>query len=69
LAPTCLDNGGLGREQRQFLLGQSMGKEAINHYPHLNQFSFRYNAAVTASMQALLDVITTRIAANANEVR
>jgi hypothetical protein len=69
LAQTCLDNGGLSREQRQFLLGQSMGRAAINHYLHLNQFALRYTAAVTASMQALLDVIKTQIAAAGREVR
>lgn len=42
LCQTCLDNGGLTLSERQYLLGQSMGRAAINAYLHLNKLAEHY---------------------------
>jgi len=57
LCQTALDNGGLTREERQYLLGQSLGQAAITAYIHINKLPIHYQQAVEKEMPEVLAAI------------
>lgn len=59
---TSLSNGGLGEQERRYLLGQSPGRHAIVNYTHLNRLARHYLGAVEKEMKPLLDIIYRRAA-------
>jgi hypothetical protein len=58
LAQTNLDNGGLSREARQYILGQAPDQAAIGHYVHLNQLGGQYAAAACKGMSKLQSALS-----------
>lgn len=56
-----MENGGLSERERQYLMGQTQGKQAIRYYTHLNRLQEHYENAVQAEMASVLDVIKQRL--------
>ncbi len=62
LCQTALDNGGMTREERQYLMGQSLGTAAITAYIHINKLPEHYTRAVESEMAPILQVLRARVA-------
>lgn len=56
-----MENGGLSERERQYLMGQTQGKQAIRHYTHLNRLQEHHARAVQAEMAPALAVIEQRL--------
>ncbi len=61
LCQTALDNGGMTREERQYLMGQSLGTAAITAYIHINKLPEHYTRAVESEMAPILQVLRERL--------